>query len=196
ATTIRAAKRATVVAAEDGFVSFGKTTTLGCSLTLEAVSGATYVYGFLNNDVTTGNDNRGKCRAGTSYPKTLKNGQLVKAGDPIAYVGDSGDAAGGPAQLAFQVSGSDGSTVVPDDVLAGATRLLFAAPRRSSYALALTGTVGGLGTQQLTLKVSRVRLFPGGDAISNLHRSLAFTLPRRTRFPQRIHRVPRSLRAG
>jgi NlpC/P60 family protein len=160
------------------------------------VSGATYVYGYLNNDVTTGNDNRGKCRAGTSYPKTLKNGQLVKAGDPIAYVGDSGDAEGGPAQLAFQVSGSDGSTVVPDDVLAGASRLLFAAPRRSSYALALTGTVGGLGTQQLTLKVSRLRLFPGGDAISNLNRSVALKLPGGARFLQRVNGVLRSVGAG
>jgi NlpC/P60 family len=196
ASTILAAKRAPVVAAEDGVVSFGKSTDAGCSLTLDGLSGATYVYGYLNNDLTTGNDNRGKCRAGTAYPKALKNGQLVRAGDPVGYVGDSGDADGGPAQLFFQVSAADGSTVVPADLLAGASRLLFAAPRRSSYALALTGTVGALGTQQVKLKISRVRVFPGGDAISNLKRTVELTIAGGAHFLQRVNGVLRTVDAG
>ena len=57
-------------------------------------SGTMYEYIHLNNDVTMKNDNRGKCVAGMSYAKGLKDGAKVTAGQQIGYLGDSGDANG------------------------------------------------------------------------------------------------------
>ena len=55
-------------------------------------SGTTYLYIHLNNDVTKQNDNRGTCVAGMAYAKGLKDGTHVEAGQPVGYVGNSGDA--------------------------------------------------------------------------------------------------------
>src|SRR5256714_15492656 len=63
-------------------------------LYLYGKSGTTYLYIHLNNDVTSGNDNRGKCVAGTSYAKGLRDGDSVQAGEPIGFVGGSGGANG------------------------------------------------------------------------------------------------------
>ena len=41
----------------------------GCMLYLYGKSGTTYLYIHLNNDVTKGNDNRGKCVPGWHSPK-------------------------------------------------------------------------------------------------------------------------------
>jgi murein DD-endopeptidase MepM/ murein hydrolase activator NlpD len=64
---ILADKRDPAVAVERGTVKFWTTSaTAGCMLYLYGASGTTYLYIHLNNDLTSGNDNRGKCVAGTA----------------------------------------------------------------------------------------------------------------------------------
>jgi len=75
-----APRRALAVATEAGKVKFWThSASAGCMLYLYGKSGTTYLYIHLNNDLTNGNDNRGKCVAGTSYAPSLKDGQKVQA---------------------------------------------------------------------------------------------------------------------
>ena len=76
--------RSPAVAAEAGKVKFHTTSArAGCMLYLYGASGTTYIYIHLNNDLTAKNDNKGKCVAGGSYWKGLKDGARVVAGQPI-----------------------------------------------------------------------------------------------------------------
>ena len=104
-------------------------------LYLHGESGTEYYYIHLNNDLTLKNDNRGKCVAGTAYAKGLKNGAKVDAGQPIGYVGDSGDANGIHPHLHFELHPGGGGAVEPYPWLQKATRLLFAAPRGMPFTL-------------------------------------------------------------
>ena len=49
-------------------------------LYLYGLSGRTFEYLHLNNDLTNKNDNTGRCVAGTAYATGLKNGQKVQGG--------------------------------------------------------------------------------------------------------------------
>ena len=193
---IPAPKRAAVVAAEDGTVAFGSSGAAGCYLSLFGKSGITYAYGYLNNDLTTKNDNRARCRSGTSYAKGLKNGQRVKAGEPIGLVGDSGEADGGPARLAFEALAADGAALDPNTLLPNAVRLLFAAPRKTAFALALTGTVVAQSRQRVRLKVLRLRFFPSGDQVSSVGRTIELTVAKGALFEQRTNGALRVVDAG
>ena len=82
-------------------------------LYLDGKSGTTYYYIHLNNDVTNGNDNRGGCKAGIAFSKGLKSGARVNAGQPIGYVGDSGDANGIHPHLHFEVHPHGGRSTDP-----------------------------------------------------------------------------------
>jgi hypothetical protein len=105
--------RSPAVAAEDGTIKFWTTSArAGCMLYLYGASGTTYLYIHLNNDLTAKRDNKGKCVPGTAYATGLKNGARVKAGQQIAYNGDSGDAEG-IYHLHFEVHPKDGSDVDP-----------------------------------------------------------------------------------
>jgi murein DD-endopeptidase MepM/ murein hydrolase activator NlpD len=121
---ILADKKAPVVAVEAGKVAFWTTSaSAGCMLYLYGKSGTTYLYIHLNNDVTMKNDNRGKCVPGTSYAPGLVDGQEVKAGELIGFVGDSGDADGLHAHLHFELHPGGGKAVSPYRWLKAATPL-------------------------------------------------------------------------
>ena len=106
--------RSPAVAAEAGKVKFHTTSArAGCMLYLYGASGTTYIYIHLNNDLTAKNDNKGKCVAGGSYWKGLKDGARVAAGQPIGYIGDSGDADQAGYHLHFEVHPNGGAAVSP-----------------------------------------------------------------------------------
>jgi hypothetical protein len=152
---ILAAKKSLAVAAEDGKVTFWTSSvSAGCMLYLYGRSGTMYEYIHLNNDRTMKNDNKGKCVAGTSYAKGLSNGARVVAGQPIGFVGDSGDANGIAAHLHFEVHPRGGHAVSPYSYLKRARVLLFAAKQGAQVSLTLKGkliaidsTVGTLSMQ-------------------------------------------------
>ena len=121
---ILADRKAPVVAVEAGKVVFWtKSASAGCMLYLYGKSGTVYLYIHLNNDVTMRNDNRGTCVAGMSYAPGLTDGQEVKAGELIGYVGDSGDANGLHPHLHFELHPGGGNAVSPYRWLRAATPL-------------------------------------------------------------------------
>jgi hypothetical protein len=174
---ILAPKRATAVAVEDGKIKFWTTSArAGCMVYLYGASGTTYLYIHLNNDLTKGNDNRGKCVPGVSYWPGLKDGASVVAGQAIGYVGDSGDADGTP-HLHFEVHPHDGAAVNPFPHLNRATRVLFAAPPGSAVTLSLKGTVVSAAVDRLAVKVDTVTVFPLGITLIGLRKPILLTLP-------------------
>ena len=155
---ILAARHAPAVAAEAGTVEFWTTSaTAGCMLYLHGVSGTTYLYIHLNNDLTSHNDNRGSCVAGISYAPGLKNGARVAAGQLIGFVGDSGDANGIHPHLHFEVHPNDGAAVDGYPYLRKATPLIFYAKPGTKVALSLTGTIVSSDGYGLELKASSVQ---------------------------------------
>jgi hypothetical protein len=175
---LMAAKRSLAVAAEAGTVKFWTTSrNAGCMLYLFGESGTTYLYIHLNNDLTKGNDNRGSCVAGVAYAPGLKSGERVEAGEPIGFVGDSGDADGIASHLHFEVHPKDGAAVSPFPYLKRATPLLFAAKPGSTFTLAVTGTVVASAAGRLTLKTKSVRSWPGSRLIRHDGIEVAVDLP-------------------
>lgn len=144
-----APRKTPVVAVEAGTVRrWTRSPSAGCMLYLYGASGATYLYIHLNNDLGPGNDNRGSCRPGVAYAPGLRDGQRVAAGQLLGFVGDSGDANGGPTHLHFELHPGGGAAVSPYRWLRRAVRPLFplepaAAGRGASSAatLTLTGTL-------------------------------------------------------
>lgn len=140
-------------------------------LYLYGESGTKYLYVHLNNDLTPKNDNRGRCVPGTAFPKGLRSGQKVEAGQPVGYVGDSGDADGGNPHLHFELHPGGGGAVSPYPWLRRAQRLLFYVPEGSPYSLALTGKVASVDQQTLRLKVETLRWWPSGLRVPNVNRT-------------------------
>jgi hypothetical protein len=174
---IMASKRSLAVAAEAGKVKLWTTSArAGCMLYLYGRSGTTYLYVHLNNDVTKGNDNRGRCVAGTAYAKGLKSGAQVAAGEPVGYVGDSGDANGVASHLHFEVHPKGGAAVSPFAYLKRARRLLFAAKPKTVVSLKLGGTIVAAPPDQLTMKVSTLAASTGLK-IKNVGRTIVVSLP-------------------
>jgi hypothetical protein len=155
-------KRAPVVAVEEGTVGFWTTSAnAGCMLYLHGVSGTMYEYIHLNNDLTAGNDNKGKCVAGVSYAPGLVDGQHVDAGQLIGYLGDSGDANGIGPHLHFEVHPKGGKAVAPFPYLQQAAQLLAPAPPAGlTFTLKLTGTVVDATPTGLTLTVTSLAAWP------------------------------------
>ncbi len=174
---VLAPKKAIVVATENGRIKFWTTSArAGCMLYLYGASGTTYLYIHLNNDVTKGNDNKGKCVAGGSYWPGLKDGAKVVAGQAIGYVGDSGDANGTP-HLHFEIHPNDGGPVNPYPYLNRATRVLFAAPPGSAVTLSLKGSILAANATQLTMKVATATVFPLGITLLGLRKPVTLALP-------------------
>ena len=175
---IMAPRRALALAAEAGRVKFHTTSSrAGCMLYLHGESGTEYLYIHLNNDLTSGNDNQGSCVPGVAYATGLKSGARVVAGEPIAYVGDSGDADGGNAHLHFEVHPNGGGAVSPYQYLRKAKRLLFAARAGTTFTLALTGTVATAAGEELALNLEQVRSWPGGRKIKQAGQKIAVSVP-------------------
>ncbi|MDQ3823753.1 MAG: M23 family metallopeptidase [Actinomycetota bacterium] len=159
---IMAPKKALAVAAEAGKVKFWTTSwRAGCMLYLYGKSGTTYLYVHLNNDLTMKNDNDGKCVAGVAYAKGLKSGDSVVAGQPVGYVGDSGDADGIAAHLHFEMHPGDKASTNPYPHLKKARRLLFAAPPKAIVSLALTGRFVSTLPQKVQVRVDSLRVSTG-----------------------------------
>lgn len=167
-------RRALAVAAEAGKVEFDQTPNGagGCMLYLYGRSGTKYLYIHLNNDLTAKNDNGGRCVPGTAFPKGLKSGAKVAAGEPVGYVGNSGDAEGADPHLHFELHPGGGGPTNPYPYLRRAQRLLFFAPEGSLFSLALTGTVTSLQSDRLRLKVDVLRWWPAGLRVPNLNKTL------------------------
>jgi murein DD-endopeptidase MepM/ murein hydrolase activator NlpD len=175
---ILAAKRSRALAAEAGKVKFWTSSaTAGCMLYLYGSSGTTYYYIHLNNDLTRGNDNRGKCVAGTAYAPGLKDGAKVAAGQPIGFVGNSGDANGMHAHLHFEVHPNGGKAVDGYPYLQSAQHLLFAAPKGTPFTLELDGTVMQPAALTLQVRVSAVHAWPMGQHLSRLNKPLLLNVP-------------------
>jgi hypothetical protein len=156
---IVAARRSPAVAVEAGTVELWTTSAqAGCMLYLHGRSGTTYLYIHLNNDLTTHNDNRGKCVAGTAYAPGLKTGKRVAAGELVGFVGDSGDANGIHPHLHFEVHPNDGAAVDPYPFLQKAQPLLFYAKPGTTVSVSLTGTIVSSLGGVLELKASEVQL--------------------------------------
>jgi hypothetical protein len=157
-----AARHTPAVAVEGGKVEFWTTSaSAGCMLYLHGDSGTTYLYIHLNNDLTAGNDNKGKCVAGTAYAPGLKNGTHVAAGQLVGFVGDSGDANGIHPHLHFELHPKGGKAVSPFPYLQKAAPLLVPAPPAGSpFTLRLTGTVVQATPTDLTLTVASLASWP------------------------------------
>jgi hypothetical protein len=180
---IMAPRRALAVATEAGKIKFWThSATAGCMLYLYGKSGTTYLYIHLNNDLTNGNDNRGKCVAGTSYAPGLKDGAKVQAGQLLGFVGDSGDANGVGTHLHFEVHPHDGGAVNPYKYLNRAYRPLFAVLPKKQFTISATATVESStldvdGTSAtLKVDVKTLRAWPGGFKIPNVNRTISLTV--------------------
>jgi hypothetical protein len=174
---IVAPKRALAVAAEAGKVKLWTTSrAAGCMLYLYGRSGTTYLYIHLNNDVTSGNDNRGRCVPGTAYARGLKSGARVAAGEPIGLVGDSGDANGVHPHLHFEVHPKNGKAVSPFPSLRRARRLLFGAKPGTLASLTLKGTVAATPAGELAVSVATLTASTGLK-IKNVGRTVVLGLP-------------------
>jgi peptidase M23-like protein len=174
---IMSVRRAVAVASEAGKVRFySGSSRAGCMLYLYADSGTKYLYIHLNNDLTNGNDNRGRCVPGTAFAVGLKDGQRVLAGQPIGFVGDSGDANGVEPHLHYEIHPGGGAAADPYPYLRASKRLLFYAPPGSIYSLQLAGRVLAVGTETLRVKLSVLRT-SFGMTIKQLARPLTVTVP-------------------
>ncbi|MBA3716845.1 MAG: C40 family peptidase [Actinobacteria bacterium] len=168
---IIAAKKSLVVAAENGTVKFStKSKEAGCMLYLYGASSRTFEYLHLNNDLTNKDDNTGQCVAGTAYAPGLKNGQKVKAGQVIGYVGDSGIANGTQPHVHFEVHKS--GPVNPYPYLNKSQRLLFAVLPGSDFTITVDGDVVSSTATTLTFAASTIHAWPGGLVFRNVNRNL------------------------
>jgi peptidase M23-like protein len=175
---IMAPRKAPAIAAEAGRVRFHTGSgRAGCMLYLDGDSGTKYLYVHLNNDVSMSNDNRGACVQGTAFARGLKDGQRVLAGQPVGFVGDSGDADGVNPHLHFEMHPGGGAAIAPYPHLRVAKRLLFYAAQGTIFTLAMTGKVVAAGDQQLRVNVGTLRGSPMGITLRNLGRGLTITVP-------------------
>ncbi len=175
---IIAARKSLALAAEAGKVKFWTTSgAAGCMLYLHGTSGTTYYYIHLNNDLTRRNDNRGKCVPGTAYATGLKDGAKVVAGQPLGFVGDSGDANGIHPHLHFEVHPVKKGAVDPFPYLKAAQHLLFAAPAGTPFTLELDGTVLTPTADTVQIRVGDVHAWPMRQHQRKLRRSVVLSVP-------------------
>jgi Peptidase family M23 len=175
-----AARLSPAVAAEAGKIKFWtKSARAGCMLYLYGKSGTTYLYIHLNNDLTDRHDNKGKCVAGTAYMAGLKDGSMVRAGQQIGYVGDSGDAEG-TYHLHFEVHPDDGAAVDPYPYLQKAQHLLVPVNPKATVSLSVSGQVVRTTDDRITVALSSLTLLPAAQKLDASTRSIVLTVPTTT----------------
>ena len=127
-----------IVAVADGFVfSMGWQRLGGLRLWLRDLSGNEFYYAHLNR-----------------YARGLRNGQDVRAGDVIGYVGESGDAERTPPHLHFEIHPSSLLGLGYDGAV-DPTRYLDAWPRTKGRALAVPVADGSCGIRAVAAAASR-----------------------------------------
>jgi murein DD-endopeptidase MepM/ murein hydrolase activator NlpD len=173
---IAAPRKAVIAAPEPGRVQLWHSKTAGCALTLFGKSLNTYVLMHLNDDLSSKNDNLGRCNAGTAYAPNLKNGVAVKSGQVIAFVGDSGSAEGTSPHVNLELHPRRGDPVNPYRYLNRAKRLVFAT-LPGQLTLRLSGELVSVDASDPTdvwvqLHVDRLRAWPGGFIVSKVNRTM------------------------
>jgi Peptidase family M23 len=133
-----------------------------CMLYLHGRSGMTYVYIHLNNDLGTGNDNDGGCRNGVSWAPGLRDGEFVRRGELVGYVGDSGDANGIQPHLHFEIRRPSGQPINPYTYLRDAKRLLYPRPdTTANLALVFHGArIVDVGEDTVEIRTRVIRISP------------------------------------
>ena len=147
---LMAAKRTPVIAVADGVVRLQHSGRGGYMLYLRN-SQHEWLYIHLNNDVR-GNDGRGGPR--TAYARGLRSGMHVRAGQEIAYVGNSGDAEGGASHLHFEEHSANGRPHSPYKHLRAAPIVAFSA----------VATAGKRAAAQTPTFLGRMTWIAGGDS--------------------------------
>src|SRR5204862_680699 len=107
----------------------------------------------------------------------LKDGSKVGAGQPVGFVGDSGDANGIHAHLHFEVHPGGKAATDPFPYLKAAQHLLFAAPNGTAFTLELDGSVLKPAAATLQLKVTGVHAWPMGQRQTKLNRPVLLNVP-------------------
>lgn len=171
---IVAPRKALAVAAEAGRVKYHITSArAGCMLYLYGDSGTMYVYIHLNNDLGITNDNKGRCAPGIAFAPGLKSGARVAAGEPVGFVGDSGDANGIEPHLHFELHPGGGAAASPFKHLNRAYRLLFAAPRKGQTALWLKGSVLAQAAETFKVQVFSLGVRATGLKLNGISRPVS-----------------------
>lgn len=109
---LMASKGQTIVAVADGTITSVRSSPTGLSgnmITLTDADGWRYYYIHINND-RPGTDDGANIYE-QAFVDGVRAGQRVRAGEPIAYVGDSGNAETTAPHLHFEMHRPDGSTV-------------------------------------------------------------------------------------
>jgi hypothetical protein len=161
---IMAARRTPVVAAERGRVRIYRgSSRAGCMLYLYGVSGTTYMYVHLNDDLTMKDDNRAtNCRLGVAYAAGLRDNQMVGVGRLIGFVGNSGDARGIAPHLHFEIHPNGGRAVSPYKWLRNAQQQLWTTRTEVKEArVGIHGILKAVGEQALRVGVYRIGVNPG-----------------------------------
>jgi hypothetical protein len=101
----------------------------------------------------------------------------VQAGQPVGFVGDSGDANGIHPHLHFEVHPNDGPPVDPYPFLKRAVHLLVPVDPKTTMSLSVEGQVKSTTANRLTLAVSSLTLFPGSQRLTGVARTIVLSVP-------------------
>jgi hypothetical protein len=134
----------------------------GCMLELQGNSGMVYWYIHLNNDLGPTNDNKAGCSK--AYAPGLKEGQHVRRGQLVGFVGDSGDANGIQPHLHFEVHKPSGQRLNPFTYLNKAKHLLYPRPATADPVSLSLNKAKVLSTDlaagTLKVRTKRIRVLP------------------------------------